>query len=205
MSIRQRLIGQFGHPRGPLGWIAGRIMTKRTANVERTLATVDLLGLAPTDRVLELGHGPGIGLERALAMVPSGSVVGLERSATMRSMAARRNRAAAQDGRLRLVTADAQQPPADIGQFDAIFSSNVWLFWDDPAETLRRWLAHLNPGATMAVTFRPPHPKADTSEALAAGQKITDDLNEAGYCDVRLELIQIGEIPAVCGLGRAPL
>jgi SAM-dependent methyltransferase len=202
MSIKQQLVSQFGYPRGPLGWVAGRIMTKRTSNVERTLATVDLLGLAPTDRVLELGHGPGIGLERSLALVPHGSVVGLERSTTMRSMARRRNRTALEQGRLRLVTADAQRPPADIGQFDAIFSSNVWLFWDDPAETLRSWLAHLAPGATMAVTFRPPHPKADETEALAAGERIVDHLTQAGYQDVRLELIQIGDVPAVCGIGR---
>jgi len=203
MSIQQRLVSQFGHPRGPLGWVAGRIMSKRTSNVDRTLATIDLLDLSPTAGVLELGHGPGVGLERALAVVVDGSVVGLEQSTTMRSMAARRNRDAERSGRLTLVTADAQSPPPDIGQFDAIFSSNVWQFWSDPIETLRRWQAHLTPGGTMAVTFRPPHPKADEAEALGAGERIVDHLPQAGYHDVRLERIQIGDVPAVCGIGVA--
>jgi SAM-dependent methyltransferase len=104
---------------------------------------------------------------------------------------------------LAFVTADAQSPPADIGQFDAIFSSNVWQFWSDPIETLRCWLAHVGPGGSMAVTFRPPHPKADEGEALAAGQRIVDHLRQAGYRDVRLETFQIGDVPAVCGIGSA--
>jgi SAM-dependent methyltransferase len=203
MSIQQRLVSQFGHPRGPLGWVAGRIMSKRTSNVERTLATIELLDLKVTDRVLEIGHGPGVGLERVLAVVDQGSVVGLERSTAMTSMASRRNRAAVKSGRLTFVTADAQTPPADIGQFDAIFSSNVWQFWSDPIETLRRWRAHLTSDGVMAVTFRPPHPKADEGEALAAGQRIVDQLRQAGYRDVRLETFQIGDVPAVCGIGGA--
>lgn len=179
-------------------------MSKRESNVERTIATVDVLALAPTDRVLEIGHGPGVGLERSLAVAAQGSVVGLEQSTTMRSMAERRSKAAVETGRLTFVTADAQRPPTDIGQFDAIFSSNVWQFWDDPVDTLRRWRPHLEPGGTMAVTFRPPHPKADAAEALDAGNRIVDQLTEAGYADVHLETIPIGDVPAVCGIGSAP-
>ena len=203
MSIRKHLHKQFGHPTGALGWLAGRIMSKRTSNVERTLATIDLLSLDPASRVLEIGHGPGVGLERVLQVVTDRSVVGLEQSTTMRSMAARRNKGAVDSGRLTLVTADAEQPPKDVGQFDAIFSSNVWQFWSDPVSTLARWRPHLASGGVMAVTFRPPHPKADEAEALAAGDRIIGHLSEAGYVDVRLETIPIGDVPAVCGLGRA--
>ena len=115
--IKQRLFAQFRNPHGPLGWVAGRIMSKRESNVARTLATVDLLETCTGDRVLEIGHGPGVGLEAALAV--SGDVVGLERSTSMRSMAARRNRAAVRDGRLVFVVADAQDPPPGLDGFDA--------------------------------------------------------------------------------------
>lgn len=206
MSLRQHIVGQFGHPRGPLGWLAGRVMSRRESNVERTIATVRLLGLRPEASVLELGHGPGIGLAHALAAAPNGQVVGLERSTAMSSMAARRNRSAVRDGRLSLVVADAERPPTDIGTFDAIFSSNVWLFWQDPVTTLQAWSSHLVPGGVMAVTFRPPHPKADEVEAIAAGARIASDLSAAGYHQVRTELIPIGDVPAVCvlGLRRGP-
>jgi SAM-dependent methyltransferase len=202
MGWKQHLISQFGHPRGALGWGAGWLMSKRVGNVQRTLATVDLLELRPGDRVLELGHGPGVGVERALAVVGrDGRVVGLERSATMRSMTARRNRTAIREGRLSLQVGDAAAPPADLGGFDAIFSSNVWLFWSDPVAVLRAYHGHLVPGGRMAVTFRPPHPDAGPVEALAAGERIAAQLDEAGYADVRVEQIPIGDVPAVCGIG----
>ncbi len=198
--IKQRLFAQFRNPHGPLGWVAGRIMSKRESNVARTLATVDLLELAPGDRVLEIGHGPGVGLEAALAV--SGDVVGLERSTSMRSMAARRNRAAVRDGRLVFVVADAQDPPPGLDGFDAIFSSNVWQFWTDQVGTLAAWRDRLEPGGIMAVTFRPPLAGSTEAEAREAGDRIAGQLGEAGYCDVRLELIPVGDVPAVCGLGR---
>ena len=198
--IKQRLMRQFPNPQGPLGWVAGVIMSKREANIARTLATVELLELSSDDRVLEIGHGPGIGLEAALDA--AGAVVGLEQSTAMRSMAARRNRRAVADGRLTFVVADAQHPPAGIGVFDAVFSSNVWQFWSDQVATLVAWRDHLTPGGRMAVTFRPPLSNATEAEALAAGDEIVEQLVEAGYVDVRLELIPVGDIPAVCALGR---
>ncbi len=200
--IKQHLFAQFGHPTGALGWLAGRIMSRRESNVARTLATVDLLGLSSTDRVLEIGHGPGVGLEAALAV--AGDVIGLERSTSMRSMAGRRNRQAVRDRRLSLVTGDAETPPPELGDFDAIFSSNVWQFWSDQVGTLVAWRERLTPGGRMAVTFRPPLAGATESEALEAGNLIVDQLEQAGYCDVRLEPIPIGAVPAVCGLGRRP-
>lgn len=200
--IKQRLMRQFPNPRGPLGWVAGVIMSRRDANVARTLATVDLLGLSPTDRVLEIGHGPGIGLEAALRV--AGEVVGLEQSKKMRSMAARRNRTDVRTGRLSFVTADAQEPTGDLGEFDAIFSSNVWQFWSDPVVTLTWWRDRLVPGGTMAVTYRPPLAGATEADAVAAGDLIVRQLGEGGYDDVRLELVSIGAVPAVCAMGHRP-
>jgi len=200
--ITERLVAQFRNPHGPLGWVAGGVMSRRESNVTRTLATVDLLELSAPDRVLEIGHGPGVGLAAALAVADE--VVGLEQSTAMRSMAERRNRAAVRSGRLSLVIADAQDPPPGLDGFDAIFSSNVWQFWSDQVATLSAWRDRLRPGGTMAVTFRPPLSGATEREALEAGGLVVDQLAEAGYRDVRLVAIPIGEVPAVCGLGRRP-
>ena len=66
MTIKTHLYDQFREPRGPLGVLAGRIMSKRSSNRERSAWTVDLLDVQPDDRILELGYGPGLGLEAAL-------------------------------------------------------------------------------------------------------------------------------------------
>ena len=53
MSIKARLFDQFRQPRGPLGILAGRIMSKRSSNQQRSAWTVEPLNLHPGDRVLE--------------------------------------------------------------------------------------------------------------------------------------------------------
>ena len=64
--IARHLGDQFRRPRGPLGRVAGRIMAQRSSNVERSRWTVERLELNTDARVLELGYGPGLGIEAAL-------------------------------------------------------------------------------------------------------------------------------------------
>lgn len=62
-AIFRRVAPQFGHPRGPLGHLAGWIMGARASNRERSRWAVSLLDIEPTDRVLEIGFGPGLAIE----------------------------------------------------------------------------------------------------------------------------------------------
>jgi len=135
-------------------------MSRRTSNLDRTRWTGDLLELAPDARTLEVGHGPGIGLEASLAAVPRGSVVGLDHSRTMHAMAAKRNRADLGAGRLQLPVDDAEHLPPGLGRFDAIYSCNVWLFWTDPVATMAALSDLLVPGGRMAITHLPRHGNA---------------------------------------------
>src|SRR5918999_1935674 len=76
----------FGHPRGLLGRLGGRLMERGNAGQERW--AVDRAMLRPGEHVLVVGHGPGVGLALAAAAVgPSGRVVGVDPSETMREMA----------------------------------------------------------------------------------------------------------------------
>lgn len=202
-AITDHLYDQFRLPRGPLGHLAGRIMSKRSSNVERSAWTVDLLDLAPDARVLEVGFGPGLGVEAALEAAPDGAVVGLDHSSTMRSAAAKRNAAARHSGRLTLRVGDAQDPPADLGAFDAIFSCNVWMFWDDQVDTLARLAALLEPGGRLAVTHLPRHGGADASATAEAGDRIETQLKEIGLVDVERHTLDIDPVPAVCVIARS--
>jgi hypothetical protein len=46
MTIKTRLFDQFRQPRGALGVLAGRFMSKRSSNQQRSAWTVGLLDLA---------------------------------------------------------------------------------------------------------------------------------------------------------------
>ena len=110
MSLRSYVIGQFRRPCGWVGVLAGWIMATRPSNRLRNAWTVKLLELRPGDRVLEVGHGPGLALGLAAAKVPQGRVVGLDHSRTMHAQAARRNRAAIREGRVRFLVGSIEGP-----------------------------------------------------------------------------------------------
>lgn len=197
MNIKAQLFDQFRRPRGPFGVLAGRIMSKRSSNQERSAWTVGLLDVQPDDRVLELGFGPGLGLE---AVVRSGAaeVVGIDHSRTMQRMASRRLRRTPSSSRIELRLGDVEHLPDDLGTFDKMFSCNVWLFWNDPVDvfvTLRR---HLAPGGTLAVTHLPRHGGATSETTLNAASTIAEQLTAAGFTHVHHELLQLLPVPAVC-------
>ena len=70
LRILQTLIAQFGRPTGFWGNLAGMIMAYRPSNRQRNDWTIALLDIQPQDRVLEIGFGPGVAIEK-LARLPS--------------------------------------------------------------------------------------------------------------------------------------
>jgi len=54
------IVGQFAHPQGRAGRVAGWVMAHRPSNRQRNSWVVWLLDVQPTDRVLEIGFGPGL-------------------------------------------------------------------------------------------------------------------------------------------------
>ena len=151
-GIERRLLAQFGGPKGLLGKVAGWIMAGR--NLPTNSWMVELLEVEPDDAVLDVGCGPGRGVEVAAARAERGSVVGVDVSEVMVRQAARRNRAAVAGGRVELRLADAVRLPFPDGRFTKAGSVNSVQFWV-PAERgfaeLHRVLA---PGGRVAIVLR---------------------------------------------------
>lgn len=201
-SMKRRLYDQFRRPHGPLGRVAGRIMSRRPSNIERTAWTVDLLDLPADARVLELGYGPGLGIEATLKSSPNAQVVGIDHSPTMRSMAARRNRAAVRSGRATLLVGDAQDPPADLGAFDAIFCCNVWQFWTEPDSTIERMGDLLTPNAKLAITYLPRSAAPSAADSDDAAELIEAQMDNSGLDNLTRSYLPLDPAPAVCIIGH---
>jgi SAM-dependent methyltransferase len=150
--------------------------------------------------VLELGYGPGLGVEAALGRLRTGSLTGIDHSDTMRRMAARRVSRHPSPVSPCLRVGDAQALPLDVGIFDKIFCCNVWLFWKEPVAVLAQLRTHLAPGGTIAITHLPRHGGATQDTAIAAGASIAAQLTQAGYTEVRQEVLELEPVPAVCVL-----
>jgi SAM-dependent methyltransferase len=197
MALRLRLVRQFGHPRGVVGWVAGWVMSHRRSNRERNRWVVSLLELRPTDRVLEVGFGPGLAIAELARRTPRGRVYGVDRSELMVRQASRRNRAAVAAGRVVLACASVDRLPAFDQPVDVILAVNSLGFWADPVERLRELRGLLRTGGRIAIASQPRCPGADRDTTERAAGELRDRLTQAGFGQVRVEILGL-EPPVAC-------
>jgi len=72
---------QFGNPRGIIGHLVGMIMAYE--NRRRNEWALSLLNIQPTDRILEIGYGPGWAIQQASRFTTQGLVAGVDSSETL--------------------------------------------------------------------------------------------------------------------------
>jgi len=187
------LVSHFGHPRGPLGWLAGMIMLYE--NRARNAWAVSLLQVQAADRVLEIGFGPGWAIEQVAALAPAGFVVGVDSSQTMVRLAIKRNAAAVREGRITLRLGSALELPYPDNSFDKVLAVNSLHHWPERLSGLREVRRVLVPGGRVVVVEQP---RSATSESglRALKQALGEQLASAGFLDIRSETKAMR--PAAC-------
>jgi ubiquinone/menaquinone biosynthesis C-methylase UbiE len=195
------MVGQFGRPRGLAGRAAGWLMAHRSSNRQRNRWVVSLLDVQPTDRILEIGFGPGIAIaELGRRVGDSGHVYGIDHSMVMLRQATRHNAAAIGTGRITLTRATVDQLPPDLaGPFDAILAVNSLGFWPEPTERLAELRTRLRPGGRIAIASQPRCPGATRSTSISAAQEIENLLRSAGFTQTRTEILDL-DPPVACVL-----
>jgi SAM-dependent methyltransferase len=150
------LNGQASHPRGWFGRVLGLIWSfeHRRLNQE----TLDLLDVAPTHRVLDVGCGSGVGVQKAAALASQGHVVGIDVSDVMVDAARSRNGAAVRAGRVEVTRVVDGELGLSESSFDRIFSVHTFYFWKEAVATLRQLTTALRPGGRLVLAFRPEGP-----------------------------------------------
>jgi ubiquinone/menaquinone biosynthesis C-methylase UbiE len=194
-------LAQFHRPTGVGGRLAGWIMSSRPSNVARSRWAARLLDVQPTDRVIEIGCGPGVALAALAAQATHGLVVGVDHSQVMISQARCRNRASVKAGRIRLIQAPVESLTIDDGQFDAALAVNTVGMWPDPPVRLREIARLLRSGGRIALVAQPRRPDATAAISDAVALELVQLLAEAGIEHVRTEMLDL-DPPAAWVLGR---
>lgn len=199
----KKLIAQFARPVGFWGNVAGFIMAHRSSNLQRNEWAISLLNLQPDDRILEIGFGPGVAIQKMSRIVTQGLVVGVEHSEVMLEQAAKRNQKAIAAGRVGLILASISALPTFDTPFNNVLDINGFQFWKDKEAALRRLKELMYPGGTIALAHQPRNKKATENDATEAGEKFARYLEAAGFGDVRIERKLMKPVSTVCVLGTA--
>lgn len=179
---------QARKPSGILGrFFMAKLFTKGNANLNGF--TLRNLELASTDRVLEIGFGPG-NLVRDMAQITTkGRVQGVDFSDAMLKTAEKNNKDLIREGRVALQKGDCEQLAFDDGSFEKACSVNTIYFWEKPLVCLGEILRVLTPGGRVVLGFteREQMKKLALSKnvfTMYSPGEVAGLLDEAGFRDV---------------------
>ena len=155
-------------------------------NADSGAWVADLLEVTANDRVLGVGFGPGVVLQRLAKLAAAGHVAGIDQSREMVEQARARNATAVQSGLVELRLGSVERLPFDDDSFDKMLAINSMQVWPDPAAGLREIHRVMKPGARVALGFTPysGQPNKGIAEALtAAGFKQAHVVeSNKGFC-----------------------
>jgi ubiquinone/menaquinone biosynthesis C-methylase UbiE len=171
-------------------------------NRERSEWVLALLDLKPSDRVLEIGFGPGADIQRASRT--AAFVAGLDHSEVMVSQATSRNSAAIREGRVELKLGVAAEIPYPDAQFDCVFAINSAQFWKNLPHTFAGIQRVLKPGGRVLLAVQPRNKGATDETAHQVGAGLAKALTAAGFEDVHCEFKQMKPVTTTAVQARRP-
>jgi SAM-dependent methyltransferase len=135
-------------PQGMRGRLIGWLMTRDTSEQRDVF---EAMWLQPGQRVLEVGHGPGVLL--ALMADAGAEVIGVEPSPVMRDSARRRLREAIAAGQVDIRNGTAERTGLPDQSVDVAVAVNNVPMWSDLDAGFRELHRVLRPGGRLVVAW----------------------------------------------------
>ncbi|XP_073679940.1 uncharacterized methyltransferase YdaC-like [Garra rufa] len=192
---------QLGRPTYSLtGWLVTKFFKWHNLILEEN--AVKLSNIQPNDTVLELGHGPGFGLQEASQLLtgPEGKLLGVDYSQYMHEMASKRMKDQISRGKVVLYYSDLVAMPIEENTVDKVFHCNCYYFWPDLKAGVRAIHRVMKPGGTMVTTLRLDSVIKAANMKVLTGDKskwrsgeswrpevYMEALRSCGFTDVRME------------------
>ena len=141
MNILGKIGSQFKKPSGFLGILVSDLMIIGNRSAYKTL--INDLTPSANIKILEIGYGPGIGIDLISKKFEGCDIYGIDYSELMYRRAAKRNRLLINNNRVHLFLGDFIDTEINTGGFNVIYCINVVYFWNDlqrPFERVRSLL-----------------------------------------------------------------
>lgn len=199
MELKQHLMKQFRKPAGNLGKVVGWVMSAN--NIDRALWTVRKLRFKPSDHLLEVGYGPGSTVKLIAERLTSGTILGIDHSATMLKMAAKKNRSFINQKKVALKQGVVQDMEDSDMDFDIIYGSNVHFFWKNPVEEFRILYQHLKPGGRLAMVFQPRWAKSET-QVREIAETTRQQYLDVGFGNIELDFKSMKPVTCISVIGE---
>ena len=185
MSVVQRIfMRMFGRPQDVLKRVGGIIMAR--TNQQCAAWVIDLLNIQSHERVLEVGFGPGVGIQLLARSASAGYVAGVDASEAMVEQATARNMQAIESGRVDVRHGSVERLPFEDHTFDKTLAINSMQVWPDAVAGLREMWRVLKPGGRIALAFTPysGQPKSGVPAMLTAAAFTEAHVveTELGFC-----------------------
>ena len=179
--------------RKPTGLIGRYLMTKifNDGNADLNSFAMDMLELESSDRVLEIGFGPGKLINQMAAITTEGVVEGIDFSEVMLKQASRANKQHISDGKVRLQKGECKSLPFENESFNKLCSINTLYFWKDPDKYLIEMFRVMKPGGIIAIGFRDDQQMSNLNLSndiftTYLQNEVVSLLSNAGFSDARV-------------------
>lgn len=199
---------QFGHPRGLMGRLALTAMAWK--NGAYNSAARQALALAPGERVLEIGCGPGVSLRRVARIVGrTGRVAGVDVSRAAVRMARHKLHWMIARNRAEVAQASAESLPFPADAFDKVYAVNSFQFWPEPQRALVEIARVLAPGGRLVIVQRSAGPDTTSNFAGAQGgwdrvERAVEAAKQAGFAVVDVTQEPAGKLVAAIAIFEKP-
>jgi cyclopropane fatty-acyl-phospholipid synthase-like methyltransferase len=147
--FKKFIAAQFKKPSGLFGMFSSNVMIKgNKANYEKLIRDLDL---QPGDKLLEIGYGPGVGINMIAKACTSCTIHGIDFSTLMYRKARKYNKQYLDNNTMLLQYGDFLKTAAVSNEYDKIFCLNVVYFWNELQEPFRKVLSLLKAGGAFHI------------------------------------------------------